>query len=77
MAGSGFRRFLHAQELDFGRREQDFAERVHPVAGLFAGLDAALAELLELVEARELDLELEPRAAVPAREGHEEPQAQK
>jgi hypothetical protein len=34
-------------------------EGVHPVAGLLRRADAAIAELIELIEARQLDLELQ------------------
>lgn len=42
-----------------GRAHEDLAEGPHPVAGLLAGADAALAELIELVETGQLELELQ------------------
>src|SRR5215203_3164596 len=47
------------QNLDARRRGQHLAERVHPIAGLLARSDAARAEPVELIEARQLDLELQ------------------
>src|SRR3954471_23520442 len=62
------------QDLDAGRRGQHLAEGVHPVAGLLARSDAARAELVELIEAGQLDLELQRRTvAAPAGQRHEQP----
>jgi hypothetical protein len=49
---------------------------VHPFSGLTIGIDAALAELLERVEALQLDFELQSCAAVAARERHEQSRLQ-
>ena len=43
-------RLLDSQEFHFRRREQDVAESVHPFAGLLARFNAALTELVELIE---------------------------
>jgi hypothetical protein len=65
------RRF-NSQELHLWRREQDLAEGVHPLAGLVVGLDAALAELIELIKIGELDFELQRRTAVATRQWHKQ-----
>src|SRR5205823_11651943 len=54
---------IDVQDLDPRRRGQHLAEGVHPVAGLLARPDAAVAELVELVELLQFDLELQ-RGAV-------------
>src|SRR4051812_31818673 len=51
---------VDAQDRHFGRGRQDFAKRMHPLAGILA------AELIELVEILHLDLELQSRPAVAA-----------
>jgi hypothetical protein len=51
---------VDAQDRHFWRGGQDFAERMHPLAGILA------AELIELVEILHLDLELQGRPAVAA-----------
>jgi hypothetical protein len=51
---------VDAQDGHFGRGGQDFAKRMHPLAGIRA------PELIELVEILHLDLELQGRPAVTA-----------
>jgi hypothetical protein len=41
--------------------EHYLAEGVHPVARLLKGADTALTELLQLIQTRQLDLELQGR----------------
>src|SRR5687768_18563394 len=65
-----------AQDLDLRRREQDFAEAVHPVAGFFGRADAPVAELVELFQLLQLHLELQRRAVLAARERHEQPRVE-
>src|SRR3954454_23425076 len=65
------RRLVDAQDLDPGRGEQDLAERLHQSADVLAR--AAVAHPLELVEARQLDLELEGGAALAACQRHQQP----
>src|SRR5205085_453399 len=65
-------RLVDAQDLDRRRRRQDFAERMHPVAGLGRRAGALVAEPVELVETLQLDFELQGRAAVAA--GHRDQQ---
>jgi hypothetical protein len=49
-------------------------EGVHPVAGLLRRADAAIAELIELIEARQLDLELQGGSfTVAAHQRHQHP----
>jgi hypothetical protein len=62
----------HSQELNLGRRDEDLAESAHPVAGRLFRFHAAIAELIELIQAGELDLELQRRAAWTAREWHQQ-----
>src|SRR5947207_12671244 len=50
------------QDLDRRRGGQHLAEGMHPIASLLARPDAAVAELVELVELLQLDLELQRRA---------------
>src|SRR5271166_6518762 len=65
---------LDPQNLDAGRRGQYFAEGVHPVAGLLRRADAAAAELVELIEVRQFDLELQRRSlSMAARQRHQHP----
>src|SRR5207248_11167039 len=64
---------FYAQDLDRWRRGQDFAEAVHPVAGLCRGAAAATAQLVKLLQLGELDLELQGGAAVRARQRHQQP----
>jgi hypothetical protein len=47
------------QDLDRRRCGQHLAEGVHPVSGLLARPDAAVAELVELIELLQFDLELQ------------------
>src|SRR3954454_6862168 len=64
---------IDMQDLDAGRCGQNLAERVHPVAGLLARSDTARAELIELIEAGQLDLELQRRTlAATAGQWHEQ-----
>src|SRR5215207_8558745 len=63
---------VDAENIDAGRRDEDLAEGVHPVGRVLAGAGAAAAELLELIEARQLYLELQRRAALWTRERHEQ-----
>jgi hypothetical protein len=51
---------IDAQDRHFWRGGQDFAERMHRLAGILA------AELIELVEILHLDLELQGHPAVAA-----------
>jgi len=51
---------VDAQNGHFGRCGQDFAKRMHPLAGILA------PELIELVKILHLDLELQGRPAVAA-----------
>jgi len=59
-------RLVYAQDLDPGRRDKNLAEGVHPAARLVARADAAVFELVELVEFRQLDLELQRHTTVAA-----------
>src|SRR5215468_2741382 len=60
------------QDLDGRRLGQHLAEGVHPIAGFLARPDALVAELVELIELLQFDLELQGRAvAMPARQRHE------
>ncbi len=59
-------RFVYAQDLDPRRRDKNLAEGVHPAARLVARADAAVFELVELVEFRQLDLELQRHTTVAA-----------
>ncbi len=64
---------VEAQDFDAGRRGEHLAEGVHPVAGLLGRADPAVAELVELIETGQLDLELQCRAvAVTARQRHQQ-----
>src|SRR4051812_36939185 len=65
------RRLVHPQQLDLGRGAQDRAEGLHQVADVLARA-APVAHPLELVEARQLDLELERRATRAAGERHQQ-----
>src|SRR4051794_8245680 len=53
-------RLVDAQDLDRGRGEQDLADGLHQSADILAR--TAVARPLELVQARQLDLELQRRA---------------
>src|SRR3954447_26825181 len=64
------RRLVAAQDPDPGRGEQDLAEGLHQPADVPAR--AAVAHTLEPVEARQLDLEPERRAALAAGERHQQ-----
>ena len=46
---------------------------MHPVAGLLIGSHPATAEVIELIEAGKLDLELQGRTTMTSRQGHEQP----
>ncbi len=61
---------LHSQEFHLRRRDKDFAESMHPVAGLLARFNSALAELIELFEIGEFDFELQRRIALAACQWH-------
>src|SRR5438067_13177812 len=82
MQGSCARRFrtllrlrpVDMQDLDGGRLGQDLAEGVHPIAGFLARPDALVAELIELVEFLQFNLELKPGAIAMAA-GQRHPQA--
>src|SRR3954451_24502209 len=64
---------IDMQDLDTGRRGQHLAERVHPVAGLLARSDAARTQLIELIEAGQLDRENQSRSvAAPAGQRHQQ-----
>jgi Luciferase-like monooxygenase len=67
VTGSGCLRVLYPQNLDARCGGQYLTEGVHPVSCLLRRSNAAVAELVELVEARQLDLELQrsplPRSA--------------
>src|SRR3954471_2738609 len=65
------RRLVDAQDLDPGRGEQDPAEGLHQPAHVLAR--AAVAHPLELVEVRQLDLELERGAALTAGQRDQQP----
>src|SRR6266568_4291196 len=65
-------RLVYAQDLDPRRRDKNFAEGVHPAAGLVARADAAVSELVELVEFRQLDLELQGHTTVATSQRHQQ-----
>src|ERR1700752_1577510 len=48
-----------AQDLHAGRCCENLAELVHPVMCVFGCTDAPIAKLIELIEVRELDFELQ------------------
>jgi hypothetical protein len=56
---SGRVRLFDTQDFDTGRRREYLAEGVHPIARLLGRADASVAELIELIEACQLDLELQ------------------
>ena len=49
------------ENFDTGRCSEDLAELVHPVMGVFRAADTPMAKLIELIEVRELDFELQGR----------------
>src|SRR4051794_31123047 len=53
---------VRSQDLDHRRRQQNLAEGVHPASRVLVRTDAALTELIELVEAVQLQLKLKRRA---------------
>src|SRR5216684_1750611 len=63
---------VYAEDLDPRRRDKNLAEGVHPAAGLVARADAAVSELVELVEFRQLDLELQRHTTVAASQRHQQ-----
>ena len=71
---SGDRPAFKAQDLDARRSGQHLAEGVHPITGFLNRADPAIAELIELIETRQLDLELQCRTvAVTAGQRHQQP----
>src|SRR4051812_20071669 len=63
--------FGHAQDFHPGRSEQELAEVLHQAGNVLARV-AAMAHPLELVEAVQLDLELQRGAALTAGQGHQQ-----
>src|SRR3954447_19288104 len=63
---------LDPQDFDRRRREQDFAEGVEQLAGLFARPETPAPELIELVKILQLKLELERGSRDPPRERNQE-----
>jgi len=76
-AGPLYRPPLKPQNFDAWRRCEHLAEGVHPVTGLLRRTDAAVAELVELIEVGQLDLELQRgAAALPTGQRHQQPGVQ-
>src|SRR5215207_2453508 len=61
------------QDLDQGRRYEDLAEGLDPVLRVALRADAAMPELFELIEVRQLDLELQGSATLTPCQRYQKP----